>query len=97
MGRSHSKVEKSPPTICDKNMPLSPRQRLKHKKFGCLRKRKSKLQNLKVPRTHSIGEVEKDSEFEVKVHMQDQLAFNSDIWVLNQMMMSVQFFANYER
>lgn len=40
---------------------------------------------------------EKDFEVEIKRHMQDQLAFNSDIFVLNQMMMSVQFFANYER
>ncbi|KAG5684000.1 hypothetical protein PVAND_013253 [Polypedilum vanderplanki] len=29
--------------------------------------------------------------------MQDQLAFNSDTFVLNQMMMSVQFFGNFER
>jgi len=29
--------------------------------------------------------------------MQDQLAFDSDIFVLNQMMMCVQFFGNFER
>lgn len=93
MGRSHSKIAKSQ----DQNLPLSPRQRLKHKKFKFLRKRKNKLENLKNPRSSMLSEVEKDSELEMKIHMQEQLAFNSDIWVLNQMMMSVQFFANYER
>lgn len=65
-------------------------------------KKKSKLDDLQMPRSPMIpdpNEIFKgdDIEVEVKRRMQDQLAFNSDIFVLNQMMMSVQFFANYER
>jgi hypothetical protein len=99
MGRSHSKIEKPQIQITNHNLTLSPRQRLKHKKFGFLRRRKTKLESVKIPRNSNsmISEIEKDSEFEMKIHMQEQLAFNSDIWVLNQMMMSIQFFANYER
>lgn len=111
MGRSHSKSEKSQATIINEKAPLSPRQRRdklkkdhekkKFKKFGFLKK-KSKLDDLKTPRSPMFpdpNEIFKgdDIEVEVKRRMQDQLAFNSDIFVLNQMMMSVQFFANYER
>lgn len=111
MGRSHSKAGKSPTPIVSEKAPLSPRQkreklkkdceRKKQKKFSFARK-KSKLEDLKMPRPPLLTQCsevlsEADQEVEIKRRMQDQLAFNSDIFVLNQMMMSVQFFANYER
>lgn len=108
MGRSHSKVHKSPTLTVTDRAPLSPRQKLrrdsdkrKQKKFS-FGKKKSKLDNLKMPRLPPApdgSEIlnEAEAEIEIKRHMQDQLAFNSEIFVLNQMMMSVQFFANYER
>lgn len=110
MGRSHSKAEKSPPTINEKAL-LSPRlkrhklkkenDRRKPKKFA-FGKKQSKLDGLKASRPPMYLDpddpsYEADLESEIKRKMQDQLAFNSDIFVLNQMMMSVQFFANYER
>lgn len=99
MGRSQSKVAKSSKNESNQSKaPLSPRLKIKQRKFSFFRKsKKSKLEKLKVPR-HSLKLYEMDeTENEVKKHMQEQLAFNSDVWVLNQMMMSVQFFANYER
>lgn len=106
MGRSHSKASKSPTTIINEKAPLSPRLKLKkghekkkQKKFGFIKK-KNQLGNLKMPLAPSeinLSESGNDVEIEIKKRMQNQLAFNSDIFVLNQMMMSVQFFANYER
>lgn len=113
MGRSHSKSEKfkAKEINNEKSAPLSPRQKRekfkkevekkKQKKFGFVKK-KSKLDDLKVPRPPILPDPnemfsDNDLEVEIKRRMQDQLAFNSDIFVLNQMMMSVQFFANYER
>lgn len=111
MGKSHSKTSKTPTFIINEKAPLSPRQkreklkkdseRKKQKKSSSMKKN-SKLENLKMPRPPLIPERneifnEVDYEVEIKRHMQDQLAFNSDIFVLNQMMMSVQFFANFER
>lgn len=111
MGRSHSKAGKPPTFNIDEKAPLSPRlkreklkkdsDRKKQKKSSSMKK-SSKLESFKMPRPPSIPDrseifSEADLEVEIKKHMQDQLAFNSDIFVLNQMMMSVQFFANYER
>lgn len=105
MGRSHSKAEKVPAFTINEKAPLSPRQKLrerkKQKKIGLV-KSKSNLENTKFPRPPLVPDKsamlsETYFEDEIKRRMQDQLAFNSDIFVLNQMMMSVQFFANYER
>lgn len=109
MGRSHSKSEKSP-TFNEKALlsPSSKRHKLKKehnrtksKKFA-FGKKPSKVDSLKTPESTMYldkGDPLYESYFEseIKRKMQDQLAFNSDIFVLNQMMMSVQFFANYER
>lgn len=108
MGRSHSKADKSPTININEKAALSPRLKLKkvhekkkQKKFG-FSKQRSKMESLKMHRAHLDPEpilsvIGNDLELEVKKRMQNQLAFNSDIFVLNQMMMSVQFFANYER
>lgn len=40
---------------------------------------------------------ESDYDAEAKRRMQDQLAWDSQTFVLNQLMLSVQFFENYER
>lgn len=68
-------------------------------KFRFKRKKKTTLKDLKVPELpHDFSSMnEIDDDIEAKRQMQDQLAFNSDIFVLNQMMMSVQFFGNFER
>lgn len=111
MGKSHSKSDNSPTFTIKDRPPLSPQQKReklkkdserKKQKKSSFMKKNSKLENLKTPRPPLIpnrNEIlnEVDLEVEIKRHMQDQLAFNSDIFVLNQMMMSVQFFANYER
>lgn len=112
MGRPHSKSEKTSAAMSDDAVPTSPRQkreklkkdpaRRNKKKFGFYKKN-SKLEGLKTPVMAKIAPPpsahlpESEFELEIKRRMQDQLAFNSDIFVLNQMMMSVQFFANYER
>lgn len=106
MGKSQSKSVKSPSFLIKNKAPLSPRmkqaknERKKQQKNG-FAKKKSKMDSFETPHPLLIdhGEMlnEDDFEVEIKRHMQDQLAFNSDIFVLNQMMMSVQFFANYER
>lgn len=108
MGGSHSKADKSSVKIINEKALLSPRLKLKSdsnkkkpKKFSLVKK-KSKLEDLQESRPQMNLDPNElqggiDWEAQIKRRMQDQLAFNSDIFVLNQMMMSVQFFANYER
>jgi hypothetical protein len=63
--------------------------------------RKKKNKDFKVPDLEESeknhDEIVSGCDSEAKKRMQDQLAFNSDIFVLDQMMMSVQFFGNFER
>lgn len=40
---------------------------------------------------------ENNEDIDSRKRMQDQLAFDSDIFVLNQMLLSVQFFGHFER
>lgn len=102
MGRSHSKATKPPPL---ENAPLSPREkRDKLKKDGKKkrslekqRKNKNKIPDFPAFPNRTVIYSDSDYEIEAKRQMQNQLAFNSDIFVLNQMILSVQFFANYER
>lgn len=111
MGKSHSKTEKSPSFVINEKISLSPRQKRgklkkenerKKQQKTILMKKNSILDNLKFPRPplnpqrSEMSDCE-DIEVEIKRHMQNQLAFNSDIFVLNQMLMSVQFFANFDR
>ncbi|CRK96631.1 CLUMA_CG009990, isoform A [Clunio marinus] len=105
MGRSHSKVHAPPPptqtnsTVHKRSKFRMNIEKKKLKKFW-FGKKKSKMDQLKVPLptvTSEINYQNGDFEVEIKRRMQEQLAFNSDIFVLDQMMMSVQFFANYER
>lgn len=69
----------------------------KFKKFRFRRKsRKSNVFNIsEVPQISDL--LHNESDIEAKKRMQDQLAFNSDIFVLNQMMMCIQLFGNFER
>lgn len=113
MGRSHSKASKSPVIIINERAPLSPKQKFRKdhekkkrhekqkKSFSGFRRWHSKLSDLKEPEPLILPNRNKisdnDPDVEAKCVMQDQLAFNSDIFVLNQMMMSVQFFADFER
>jgi hypothetical protein len=72
----------------------------KLKRFRFKRKKKSKNKLIKSPidlLQEQINAAQNESDLEAKQVMQNQLAFNSDLFVLNQMLMSVQFFGNYER
>ncbi|XP_065090440.1 uncharacterized protein LOC135711503 isoform X2 [Ochlerotatus camptorhynchus] len=66
-------------------------------------KRKSKLDDLKdteppaIVRQSKAKLEESDYDSEAIRRMKDQLAFNSDIFVLNQLLLGVQFYGNYER
>lgn len=66
-------------------------------------KRKSKLDDLKdsepppIVRKSKAKLEESDYDSEAIRWMQNQLAFNSDVFVLNQLLLGVQFCGNYER
>lgn len=70
-------------------------------KFRFKRKKKNKTKIPKVPEISEdlsqVNPANENNDIEAIKIMQDQLAFNSDTFVLNQMMMSVQFFGNFER
>ncbi|KAL7027030.1 hypothetical protein ACKWTF_005266 [Chironomus riparius] len=61
--------------------------------------KKSPSFNNKAPNFSPINafSFENNDDIDARRKMQDQLAFDSDIFVLNQMMMCVQFFGNFER
>ncbi|XP_058819657.1 uncharacterized protein LOC131682284 isoform X2 [Topomyia yanbarensis] len=67
------------------------------------KKRKSKLEDLKdsqpppIVRKSKAKLEESDYDSEAIRRMQDQLAFSSDVFVLNQLLLGVQFYGNYER
>lgn len=106
MGRSHSKNSKANSaddkesrygsgSKSDSEIQVSKKQLKKNKK------KNSKLSKLKIPESPTLYDRAKspnlDYDIEAKRRMQDQLALNSEMFVLNQMMLSVQFFSNYER
>uniref|UniRef100_A0A182P0V4 Mab-21-like HhH/H2TH-like domain-containing protein n=1 Tax=Anopheles epiroticus TaxID=199890 RepID=A0A182P0V4_9DIPT len=70
---------------------------------GGKRQRKSKLDELRdaepppIVRKSKAKLEESDYDTEAKRRMQHQLAFNSDIFVLNQLVLGVQFYGNFER
>ncbi|XP_053681631.1 uncharacterized protein LOC128732409 [Sabethes cyaneus] len=67
------------------------------------KKRKSQLEQLQdtepppIVRKSKAKLEESDYDSEAIRRMQDQLAFNSDVFVLNQLLLGVQFYGNYER
>ncbi|XP_058063652.1 uncharacterized protein LOC131213596 isoform X2 [Anopheles bellator] len=107
MGRSHSKEQQqqSGNTRTDqKTRKRGDRKRASDGKKS--RHRKSRLSELREPepppvvhpKASSAALVAKnDYDLEAKRRMQHQLAFNSDIFVLNQLMLGVQFYGNFER
>uniref|UniRef100_A0A182QTZ1 Mab-21-like HhH/H2TH-like domain-containing protein n=1 Tax=Anopheles farauti TaxID=69004 RepID=A0A182QTZ1_9DIPT len=70
---------------------------------GARKQRKSKLDELRdtepppIVRKSKAKLEESDYDSEAKRRMQHQLAFNSDIFVLNQLVLGVQFYGNFER
>mgnify|MGYP003449416661 CR=1 FL=1 len=70
---------------------------LHHDKKGKSKKNKFSPPEVEIDARLKCELLNDESDIEAKKRMQDQLAFNSDIFVLNQMMMSVQFFGNFER
>lgn len=70
----------------------------KFRKFRFKRKnRKLNVLNISDDSQQISDLLHNESDIEAKKRMQDQLAFNSDIFVLNQMMMCIQLFGNFER
>lgn len=67
------------------------------------KQRRSKLDELRdtepppIVRKSKAKLEESDYDSEAKRRMQHQLAFNSDIFVLNQLVLGVQFYGNFER
>ena len=109
MGRSNSK-EVYPSSTADESLSKTRKtkkvlkEKRKSEKLSNKKKRKSKLNDCQptiaphvVRKGSKVHLDEKDYDAEVKRRMQDQLAFDSDIFVLNQIMLSMQFFGNYER
>lgn len=110
MGRSHSKIkvpnnpfemEQYKREMYEKKYREVEKQEKKKKRID--EKTKKKLENLKqpepphVPRKSEIHIRESDYDIEAKNRMQDQLARDTQTFVLNQLMLSVQFYGNYER
>lgn len=92
MGHFQSKLDQKSTKLKNKVK----KQKLKKFRFK-KRNRKSNLLNISVD-SHQISDLlQNESDIEAKKKMQDQLAFNSDIFVLNQMMMCIQLFGNFER
>lgn len=107
MGRSHSKIsEPTNPFEIDKY-----KRELYQKKYReCekqMKKRKKSEEKLKhdVDNSDKLNETEKgnknfnesDYDMEAKNRMQDQLAYDSQTFVLNQLMLTVQFYGNFEK
>uniref|UniRef100_A0A182N1E8 Mab-21 domain-containing protein n=1 Tax=Anopheles dirus TaxID=7168 RepID=A0A182N1E8_9DIPT len=73
------------------------------KSSGNRKQRKSRLDELRdtepppIVRKSKAKLEENDYDSEAKRRMQHQLAFNSDIFVLNQLVLGVQFYGNFER
>ncbi|XP_053678894.1 uncharacterized protein LOC128729252 [Anopheles nili] len=78
-------------------------QKKKPSRNGGKKHRKSKLDDLRdtepppIVRKSKAKLEESDYDSEAKRRMQHQLAFNSDIFVLNQLVLGVQFYGNFER
>jgi hypothetical protein len=89
MGHFQSKFDKSA-------KPKVKKQKIR--KFRFRRKyKKSNVFNISDDLPQISDLLQNESDIEAKKRMQDQLAFNSDIFVLNQMMMCIQLFGNFER
>lgn len=110
MGRSHSKNSKANHLDDKENRygngsksdsEVNKTKKEQEKQLKKLKQKNSKLSKLKVPNSPTLynraNTPNFDYDIEAKKRMQDQLALNSEMFVLNQMMLSVQFFANYER
>jgi hypothetical protein len=87
------------PSTLNKNNIKSKIHTKKFMKFRFKKKKKSKAKDPKVQQhEYQLNAItENENDIDAIKMMQDQLAFNSDTFVLNQMMMSVQFFGNFER
>lgn len=105
MGSSSSKVKTS--SVDKRRDKTTISQKEKEKKEKKLKKMERKRKKLKtnkmdklkqpqapyVPRTPTVSSYD----IEAKRRMQDQLAFDSETFVLNQLMLSVQFYGNYDK
>lgn len=79
------------------------KQQLQKASASRSKQRRSKLDELRdtepppIVRKSKAKLEESDYDSEAKRRMQHQLAFNSDIFVLNQLVLGVQFYGNFER
>ncbi|XP_052865563.1 uncharacterized protein LOC128271917 [Anopheles cruzii] len=102
MGRSHSKEQQQQQQQSGRQTKADPKKKRKRPKADGSRHRKSRLSELREPDPPPVvhpkgGAAKNDYDLEAKRRMQHQLAFNSDIFVLNQLMLGVQFYGNFER
>ena len=78
-------------------------EREQARKAEKLKRKQEKMASLKspeaphVPKKPDVCYSESDYNLEVKKRMQEQLAFDSQTFILNQLMLSVQFFENFEK
>lgn len=110
MGRCHSKIseptnpfemEKYKRKMYERKLRECEKQMRRHKKGDEKSKRDTGLSHSNDQ--HSLGMVqskqfsESDYDMEAKNRMQDQLACDSQTFVLNQLVLAVQLFGNFER
>lgn len=67
------------------------------KKSRKVKRKSSTVGNRRNEQAANKFSFQNDDDVVARRRMQDQLAFDSDIFALNQMMLSVQFFGNFER
>lgn len=88
------KYEKQRKKELEIKLKLQKKEERKNKK-----KNKKKLKDTKPPiPPHVTRKIEEtDYDVEAKKRMQDQLAQDSQLFLLNQLMLSIQFYGNYEK
>jgi hypothetical protein len=99
MGRSHSKEKPQNPEEPKKGQTKKEQKQLKvlekrkrkHEKQSKLDKLKQPVAPTVIPRTHM------DNDVQAKERIKQQLLNDSETFLLNQLMLSIQFFGNYER
>lgn len=106
MGKSQSKTRFPNSATIDESVDkktMDRKEKLEEKKKKRNEKRQKDMQNLKnptaphVPKKIDQSAINLDYDAVAKQRMQDQLANDSQSFILNQLMLAVQFFEYYEK
>lgn len=105
MGKTQSKTRFPNSSTADNSVDKKSerKEKLEEKKRKRAEKRQKEMQNLKnptaphVPKKVDQNAVNLDYDAVAKQRMQDQLANDSQSFILNQLMLAVQFFEYYEK